>query len=374
MSLKAGMLVVRRADSGEARKAFSTFRSARSRNSFMRSHLVGGPESQSSSRGTRILILRRPRLAQFTSNVLPLFAVIALFGVMQARADVHPVPLDKNTPPEKCLECHENQSKGKSVHSALALGCTACHEVRVNSDVTRVKLITTTPYGLCLTCHADKNAAQIKGTVHPPAVRDCVKCHDPHSSDNKYQLLKPASGDAKENLCLDCHTKGLNVSEKGSRHAALDMGCDTCHVTHKTGDSQDREFKFHLTKAIPALCVDCHDVKDSDLAKAHQNQPFENADCLTCHDPHQSDSPKLMQAFVHPPFGDKQCDLCHQPAKDGKVVLTQASAKDLCVTCHADKAKQIDNAKVQHPGAKGTAPIATVHMRAVHLASRSRRR
>ena len=106
----------------------------------------------------------------------------------------------------------------------------SCHEVRVNKDVTRVKLITTTPYGLCLTCHADKNAEEIKGTVHSPAVRDCLKCHDPHVADNKDQLLKATVGDAKENLCLTCHKTGLNVPEKGSRHAALDMGCQTCHA------------------------------------------------------------------------------------------------------------------------------------------------
>jgi predicted CXXCH cytochrome family protein len=94
-------------------------------------------------------------------------------------------------------------------------------------------------------------------------------------------------------------------------------------------------------------------VKDASLAKAHQNQPFEKSDCLTCHDPHQSDRPKLMQRFVHMPFGEKQCEVCHQPAKEGKVVLTQASAKELCATCHAEQAEKIEKAKVQHPGAMG---------------------
>jgi predicted CXXCH cytochrome family protein len=35
------------------------------------------------------------------------------------------------------------------------------------------------------------------------------------------------------------------------------------------------------------------------------------------------------------------------------VVLTQPTAKELCITCHADKAEQIAKAKVQHPGAAG---------------------
>lgn len=287
------------------------------------------------------------------TRLVQTLAVLVLLCSSPSLADVHPVPLEKNTNSAKCIECHEDKSKGKAVHSAVSLGCTTCHEIRVNKDVTRVKLTATTPLNLCLSCHMDKNAAEIKGTVHKPAVRDCLKCHDPHSSENKFQLLKPASGDEKSNLCLSCHTIGQNVPEKGSRHLALDTGCDTCHVTHKNGASPDREFKFHLVKATPSLCLDCHDVKDSNLAKAHQNQPFEKTDCLTCHNPHQSDRPKLMQAFVHTPFGEKQCEICHQPAKDGKVVLTQATAKELCVTCHAEQAKKIETSKVQHPGALG---------------------
>ena len=75
-------------------------------------------------------------------------------------AGTHPVPLDKNTDSAKCIECHEDKAKGKNVHSAIAMGCTSCHEIRVNKDVTRVKLKTTTTAALCLSCHADKNAAE----------------------------------------------------------------------------------------------------------------------------------------------------------------------------------------------------------------------
>ncbi len=299
------------------------------------------------------MAMRLATTARRLAIMLGSAVVLLLVGIAPAKADIHPVPLEKNTDSAKCLECHADKAKGKAVHTAISMGCTTCHEIRVNKDVTRVKLTTTTPQALCFTCHADKNAAELKGLVHKPAVRDCLKCHDPHSSDNKYQLLKPTSGGVKENLCLSCHTTGLNVPEKGSRHAALDMGCDTCHVTHKVGADPTPENLYHLTKSAPALCVDCHDPKDATLQKAHQNQPFGSADCLQCHDPHQSAAPKLMAKFTHPPFADKQCEVCHAPAKDGKVVLTQADAKSLCVTCHGEQAKQIETAKVQHPGAAG---------------------
>jgi len=289
----------------------------------------------------------------FPHKLIALACFLVLMFAGHAAAKEHPVPLDPKADAATCVGCHEDKTKGKAVHSAIAMGCLSCHEVRTVKNVTHVKLITTTSHALCYTCHADKNPDDIKGTIHPPAARDCIKCHDPHTSDNKYQLLKPESGDQKENLCLSCHKIGVNVPEKGSRHAALDMGCDACHVTHKTGAEPSTENQFHLTKGAPALCLDCHDAKDAALQKAHQNQPFATANCLQCHDPHESAAPKLMAKFTHPPFADKSCDMCHAPAKDGKVVLTQANVKDLCVTCHSDKAEQIEKAKVQHPGAAG---------------------
>jgi len=300
-----------------------------------------------------ISMSRKTKVGTALPRLIQLFVLALMVRAMPAIAKEHPVPLDKNVDSAKCLECHAEKSKGKAVHSAIATGCLSCHEVRVNKDVTRIKLITSTPQALCLSCHSEKDAATIKGTVHPPAVRDCIKCHDPHTSDNKYQLLKAESGDKGQNLCLNCHSQGLNVPEKGSRHAALDMGCDTCHATHKTGEAGKAEFDFHLKKSAPALCVDCHDVKDASLQNAHHDQPFATATCTSCHDPHQSAAPKLMRQFLHPPFADKSCDTCHAPAKDGKVVLTQADAKSLCVTCHDEKAKQIEGAKVPHPGAAG---------------------
>jgi predicted CXXCH cytochrome family protein len=286
-------------------------------------------------------------------HVLLWIVLLVVFSTSYGRAAQHPVPLDPKADPSTCLTCHEDKSKGPHVHTAVKTGCTSCHEIRVTKDITRVKLTTTTPTALCLSCHEDKK--QVAGqTIHPPAVRDCIKCHDPHVSPNENQLLKPTTGATKDdNLCLACHTQGTNVPKGGSRHLALDMGCGTCHVTHKTGETEKQEFDYHLTKSAPALCIDCHDVKDANLIKAHQGQPFTTTNCVQCHDPHQSSQANLMQKFTHPPFATNACDTCHQPSRDGKVVLTQTDSKALCVTCHADKAEQIDKAKVQHPGAAG---------------------
>jgi predicted CXXCH cytochrome family protein len=124
----------------------------------------------------------RSLLSPASFRVLQNFLRIAWVLVLAASpalAKTHPVPLEKNVDSAKCLECHEDKTKGKAVHSAIATGCLSCHEVRVSRDVTRVKLITTTSQALCLSCH-DEKKVQPGQTIHSPAVRDCVKCHDPH--------------------------------------------------------------------------------------------------------------------------------------------------------------------------------------------------
>jgi predicted CXXCH cytochrome family protein len=282
---------------------------------------------------------------------LSIAVLLGLFGTAGLFAGKHPTPLDKDIDAAKCIECHENKTKEKSIHTAVKDGCFSCHEVRVRGDVTRVNLTSTTTLSLCLKCHPDKKAAPGQGLLHPPVARDCTMCHDPHDSPNKDHLVESLSGDRKENLCLKCHDNGLNVSANGSRHAPLDMGCDTCHVIHKKGARGNPESSLHLSAAPHTLCVGCHDVKNESLIAAHKGQPFEKADCLACHAVHQSDGPELIQKYPHRPYADKSCDICHQAPKDGKVVLTKADSKALCISCHAETNNKIHAAKVQHAGA-----------------------
>src|SRR6266705_2914154 len=130
----------------------------------------------------RRLPVSEPSIGLALPNFLRIVCLLVL-AVSPAVAKTHPVPLEKKVDSAKCLECHEDKSKGKMVHSAIATGCLSCHEVRVSKDITRIKLITTTTQALCLSCHNEKKV-QAGQTIHSPAVRDCVKCHDPHQSVN----------------------------------------------------------------------------------------------------------------------------------------------------------------------------------------------
>lgn len=285
------------------------------------------------------------------------------FPQTAAGEDAHPAAIaaadaDK---PETCFQCHEDK-KGKYTHSAIASGgCTTCHEVKTDQTKNETRIsVPRTGNELCLQCHADKDPALAKSRVHPPVAENCLSCHSPHASENKNQLLKATSGDGAANLCLSCHSKGV-IRTSGSRHAALEAGCDTCHITHKTGEAGQKEFEFHLTKPAPALCLECHDAGDKQLATAHHDQPFATADCATCHDPHDSESAKLIRPSAHPPFASGMCDVCHQAAQQGKVVLNEEGKFPLCYECHEEVQKRVETAKQPHPAFVVTDTCTTCH-------------
>src|SRR5579864_7336556 len=86
----------------------------------------------------RISQVEKRSFGRMAPRVLQALAMALLFAGSPVWAKEHPVPLDKNVDSAKCLECHEDKTKGKAVHSAIATGCLSCHEVRVNRDITRV--------------------------------------------------------------------------------------------------------------------------------------------------------------------------------------------------------------------------------------------
>ena len=58
-----------------------------------------------------------------SSRIIPLsLAVIFFVAVLTLRADIHPVPLEKNATSAQCLECHAEKAKGKFVHTAVRRG------------------------------------------------------------------------------------------------------------------------------------------------------------------------------------------------------------------------------------------------------------
>ncbi|MBN8217138.1 MAG: cytochrome c3 family protein [Spirochaetes bacterium] len=118
--------------------------------------------------------------------------------------------------------------------------------------------------------------------------------------------------------CTDCHS---NTGKGAFVHAAVELGCDQCHVApHADAAKPVLSLKTNMT----ALCAGCHEqaatgkhITAGLLAKAHPVQgkvsPLKKGaefSCVTCHEPHKSAHPKLMVSAAL--SGPKRCAACHQ--------------------------------------------------------------
>jgi predicted CXXCH cytochrome family protein len=225
-------------------------------------------------------------------------------------AQEHPVPLEKNADAATCLQCHEDKSQGKHVHSAIAMGCTACHEVKTENDTTTITFVAP-KNELCFTCHA--NEAKPEDSKHGPWERgECVFCHDPHTSDYPKQLR--AEGNA---LCLQCHdarkgpvpekfmlfgkVEGTRADLTGLRRLRLDAD-----------NTRGHPLGNHWVANIPDY-----------------TRPGQKMGCLTCHVPHFSPEDKLARVIT-------------EKDKSGKEVKV-----DACYACHTELDKRAAEERIR---------------------------
>jgi len=85
--------------------------------------------------------------------------------------------------------------------------------------------------------------------------------------------------------------------------------CQSCHLPHSAAD------KPLLTQPLPALCEQCHDLKEAKFSKAHLGIAPASMNCMSCHEPHVSQDPKFFQEKTHAPFVGGMCDECHVVGK-----------------------------------------------------------
>jgi predicted CXXCH cytochrome family protein len=63
--------------------------------------------------------------------------------------------------------------------------------------------------------------------------------------------------------------------------------CTSCHDPHHSDNNA------LLKKALPALCLDCHDQKDLAAVKGHAGTGDKS--CMDCHDPHVGTDVNLLK-------------------------------------------------------------------------------
>lgn len=228
----------------------------------------------------------------WTRYAADLVLCLATLGAY-ARAAQHPVPLGQNPDSATCIECHADKTKGKRVHSAMAMGCNACHVVTQARDVTTINLVAPAK-DLCFSCHAKSTEKILHG---PYAQGNCIVCHSPHSSNWPNQLLAPT-----QDLCMGCHVRArLKVNTK-RRIAKVPWG-----VTLTFDQLKGWQY-IGLNKALNANHpVEGHPVRGANtLLGTHAAE----INCLSCHQPHHSQSANLLPAK----FANETalCESCHK--------------------------------------------------------------
>jgi len=213
------------------------------------------------------------------------------------------VPLEKNFGSAKCVECHRDKSQGKHVHSAIAIGCTACHDVATAKGVTLINLISPAN-ALCFGCHEKSTDKVLHG---PYAQGLCVACHSPHASDYPDQLVA-----APQDVCLGCHARARLRVNRRTQTVTTPWGFVL------TAAQMQGWQPLNLNQTLTAN----HPVAGHPVSGPNTALGRGEITCLSCHDPHHSNKPNLL-----PPREGKNtalsreagyptalCDSCHNPA------------------------------------------------------------
>lgn len=225
------------------------------------------------------------------------------------------------TTADVCSNCHEiGTKKDPFIHGPVAVGaCEVCHSGHDNSN--GYLLLNETVNGTCFECHESK-AEEISSYVfeHEPVVESCSNCHDPHSSQHKYQLT-----DDVPMLCLDCHddiAEGLEDAETIHKAVNINESCMNCHAAHGS------VINNNLKSPPFDLCLGCHNTtpKRNEPGLVNMKKlldknkdwhgPIRDKDCSGCHNPHSSSHFRLLKydypAKFYTEFDVKKYDLCYQ--------------------------------------------------------------
>lgn len=212
--------------------------------------------------------------------------------------DAHGLYLDgmlKRQLTDACEKCHENMTKGTTVHHAVFQGCQLCHQPHRDDDVREAGI-------KCPSCHSVKSDEwdSLHGNLNIP-LEKCVGCHPPHSSNSESLVRANMHFPLTQGKCTICHGGG---DEDGTKIHEVERRCRMCHpfeqemkargaAIHdpvKEGlctnchDPHMSNLARFLTKPIPALCIDCHEDVLTDKSGPHKDGPKEK--CDSCHFAH----------------------------------------------------------------------------------------
>lgn len=191
----------------------------------------------------------------------------------------------------------------------------------------------------CKKCH---KYMATKKFVHAAIQMGCESCHsEPHQRSSKFPK---GLSSAEPDLCYGCHDR--TKFSKKNIHAPVAGGmCSGCHDAHTSDNAK------LLIAESPDLCFNCHDKKGFSEKKVI-HAPVMGGMCPSCHTPHSSDSEKLLVSvqpglcftchdktkfeskIVHAPVSGGMCTSCHLAHQGDSDKLLVSSQPDLCYNCH----------------------------------------
>ena len=164
-----------------------------------------------------------------------------------------------------CYSCHKTLLSHPFVHAPAAVwSCLTCHKPQPGQGYTVSKPDTRA----CFSCHLDKKEKWYpKKYLHGPFnTGKCAICHDPHASENPFNLIKDTW-----DLCVSCHI------DKGSgRHIVRNFSVGYYHPTR---------------------------------GKPDPSRPGRELSCSSCHNPHASDMSNLIRINYSSLY--ELCKKCH---------------------------------------------------------------
>ena len=190
---------------------------------------------------------------------------------------------------------------------------------------------------VCSTCHGD-------GRRHAAGYGDLASI---------VRFSKEASGsiNEKNNVCLQCHEKGMRLHWKGSAHESKNLACVDCHKIMEPASPQKLFAKVNELET----CFQCHQQRRAQLQRS-SHMPFREGKmkCTDCHNPHGTANEKLLiEATVnencykchadkrgpflweHPPVAEN-CANCHEPHGSNHEKLLVVDRPRLCQRCHIE--------------------------------------
>lgn len=295
--------------------------------------------------------MRRCHLYAVTLSVLWAVAVVASRD--KPRPLPRPLDLFAQAKPEdfigekECAQCHRPfaESFDRSPHASYVRdpklpvekrGCEACHgpgEIHLVDVKDWTKVISFSRLKpkevalVCLRCHADTmRLSQWHRTAHAQSDTTCTACHQIHRDGEKRAQDKVRS----DGLKLMRQVFVTAPEPKALLKADELTLCGSCH------QREVNEFRLNFRHPVPEgrlVCSDCHDIHPSKAA--HKKVRGIKEMCITCHA--EKAGPF---AFEHDPVAGwtgEGCTECHRPHGSQNPRLLKAFSRGLCNQCHTDK-------------------------------------